>query len=383
MVAACPFPFPRGTPVRILRLAETMAELDCDVHVITYHLGQKVKPLNFTIHRIPHLGFYKKVNPGPDYIKLMVLDPLLTIYLTKLHRKYRFDIIHAHHFEGLMATWPVRLFGNTPIIFDVHTLLRAELHHYNLYIEKNILKKVGLILDRYLPRAADYVISVSEQISSQLTRDAGISPELISTILNGVEINHFIKVPSRKKSNLTSAITLGFSGNFAKYQRIDIMIEALSLIPESFPDIKLHLYSNDCIDRYRPLIERLNLSGRVEIFPTNYHVLPDQLSQADILLNPRPDGAGIPIKLINYMAVGKPIVTFAGSGHLIQHEKTGWVVYDVSPKSFSQGIRHILNHSDLAQEMGKNAQSYIQQNFSWRSRGKEIFQIYEELISAN
>lgn len=383
MVAACPFPYPRGTPIRILRMAETIAELGCDVHVITYHLGQNAKSINFTIHRIPNLGFYRKVCPGPNYLKLLILDPLLTFNLTRLHWKYRFDIIHAHHFEGLMATWLIRLFGDTPIVFDVHTLLQTELHHYNLYLNKSTLKKIGHILDRYLPKAADYVISVSDQIHSKLTQDAKISPKVISTILNGIELKNFSKIRSTKKSDGSDEIIVGFSGNFARYQGINIMMESISLITKSFPKIKLHLYSNDSIDSYLPLIDRLNLSNRIEIYPTNFQVLPSQLSRADILLNPRPDGAGIPMKLINYMAVGKPIVSFAGTAHIIQHGKTGWVIHNESAQSFAAGISHLLNNNELAKEMGENARNYIRQNFSWHSRGKEIIKIYQKLINKN
>ena len=99
MVAACPFPYPRGTPVRIFRMAEALSELGHEIHVITYHLGEKVESINFTLHRIPNLRFYKKVNPGPSYLKLMIVDPLLTYKIIKLHHKYNFDIFHAHHIE--------------------------------------------------------------------------------------------------------------------------------------------------------------------------------------------------------------------------------------------------------------------------------------------
>ena len=40
MVAACPFPAPRGTPIRALRLAEALAARGHRVHVVTYHYGQ-------------------------------------------------------------------------------------------------------------------------------------------------------------------------------------------------------------------------------------------------------------------------------------------------------------------------------------------------------
>src|SRR5829696_5121911 len=39
LVAACPFPAPRGTPIRFQRLAEAVAGRGDRVHVVTYHFG--------------------------------------------------------------------------------------------------------------------------------------------------------------------------------------------------------------------------------------------------------------------------------------------------------------------------------------------------------
>ena len=96
MVAACPFPYPRGTPVRIYRMAQTLAELGQDVHVITYHLGNETESRNFAIHRIPNLKFYQKVGPGPTYVKLLVIDPFLTYKLLQLNHQYKFAYSLCH-----------------------------------------------------------------------------------------------------------------------------------------------------------------------------------------------------------------------------------------------------------------------------------------------
>ena len=40
VVAACPFPAPRGTPIRILRLSEALAARGHRVHVVAYDAGQ-------------------------------------------------------------------------------------------------------------------------------------------------------------------------------------------------------------------------------------------------------------------------------------------------------------------------------------------------------
>ena len=53
MVAACPFPYARGTPIRILRMAEALAQIGHEVHVVTYHLGAGPASAALRIHRTP------------------------------------------------------------------------------------------------------------------------------------------------------------------------------------------------------------------------------------------------------------------------------------------------------------------------------------------
>ena len=77
MVAACPFPANRGTPSRILRMAEAMADRGHEVHVVTYHFGIDTPTRGIHIHRVPKVG-KSYFGPGPTYRKLLLYDPLLT-----------------------------------------------------------------------------------------------------------------------------------------------------------------------------------------------------------------------------------------------------------------------------------------------------------------
>jgi len=77
VIAACPFPIRGGTPIRILRMAESLAARGHHVEVITYHLGQRVVDLPFAVHRIPRVPTYQRLKPGPSYQKLLLVDPLL------------------------------------------------------------------------------------------------------------------------------------------------------------------------------------------------------------------------------------------------------------------------------------------------------------------
>ncbi len=75
---------------------------------------------------------YRKLGPGPTSQKLLRVDPALTLLLRRLLRSRSFDIIHAHHFEGLLVGAAARVGLDVPLVFDAHTLLMSELPYYSL-----------------------------------------------------------------------------------------------------------------------------------------------------------------------------------------------------------------------------------------------------------
>src|SRR3954464_11127639 len=100
VVAACPFPWPRGTPIRIHRMAEAVARRGHTVHVVTYHLGQELADPPFALHRIRDVPFYRRTDPGPTVRELLLLDPMLAGLLLRLHHEIRFDLILPSFYEG-------------------------------------------------------------------------------------------------------------------------------------------------------------------------------------------------------------------------------------------------------------------------------------------
>ena len=145
MVAACPFPWPRGTPIRIHRMAEALGRRGHDVHVVTYHLGGQAPTPHMTVHRINGPSWYRRTAPGPSFAKLALLDPLLTSKLRRLLKAHPFDVIHAHHYEGLLAALFARARRKPPVVFDSHTLLETELPHYGSSLAATLRRRTGTV----------------------------------------------------------------------------------------------------------------------------------------------------------------------------------------------------------------------------------------------
>jgi glycosyltransferase involved in cell wall biosynthesis len=362
-------------------MAESLDRRGHEIHVVTYHLGEQSDGLPYPIHRIPNIPFYQKLDPGPSLMKLFLIDFLLTIKLLRIISEHQFDLIYAHHFEGFICAMPVRLFRKLPIVFDIHTLLETELPHYGLLIGDKVLRWVGRVFDTHLPGKADHIVGVSEEIVNKMIQEAKVSPERISLVTNGVELELFISAKLEPEKKDKSKIVLAFAGNFARYQGIEVMLAALRILKDSDPDISLNLISNNDLETYRGLIKELQVETNIKHISTPFSELPQQLANADILINPRYVSAGYPLKLLNYMAAGKPIVTFSGTSHKIIHGETGWIVQGSDPMDLAKGIQHLVDNPELREQLGVNARQYVKDNFMWNEKAKQIEKICLELVS--
>jgi glycosyltransferase involved in cell wall biosynthesis len=380
VVAACPFPYSRGTPIRIHRLSNAIAEQGVQVHVITYHLGQPADDAVYQVTRIPRIRTYNRYNPGPSYQKLLVVDPVLAVTLRRLLTRCSFDLIHAHHYEGLAVALAARNPRRHPIVYDAHTTLESELPYYRLGISQTFKRALGRQLDHWLPRRADHVITVTERISQRLVREARIPEERITVISNGVEMEPFLNTRRPERENRASVNTVIFSGNLANYQGIELLLHAFRLVVETRPDARLLIVSGSSFSNYRNLVSELGIGNNIDVHDADFSELPALLASADVAVNPRTDCDGIPQKLLNYMAAGLPIVSFAGSAVSLDHGETGWVVENGDIPGFARGIIHLLTDAALAGRLGRNARAAGRLEYSWDRSAEKAISVYEQVL---
>ena len=379
MVAACPFPFPRGTPIRIHRMAEALARRGNEVHVVTYHLGDPIDPGPLRIHRIRDVPTYRKTSPGPTYQKLAVLDFLLSRQLERVLRDFEIEIIHAHHSEGMLVARMIGRHQRPPIVYDVHTLLEGELPYFRLGLPFRLKQWIGRRMDRALPRHADYTIAVSSEIESTLVRMQAVASDRIEVIANGVNLTPFELVPPCGERSGKPRIVI-FTGNLAAYQGIDLMLRAFAQLRQQRQDVKLRIVTERSFDDYEALAQELGVRESIEVVRAGFDLVPAQLAQADIALNPRTECAGMPQKLLNYMASGKAIVSFAGSAKHVVHDVNGWVVPDGDVAAFAAATASLLDDAASCKRLGDNARRYVHEERSWNRTAASTESVYRRLL---
>ncbi len=362
-------------------MAEALAKRGHEVHVVTYHLGVEVKQDLFKIHRIPEVKTYKKCSPGPTFQKLLFIDLLLAIKLYNILRIHEIDIIHAHNYEGLLVSSCVRKLTKHPVIYDAHTILTSELPYYEFGLPKYMGNKIGRRLDMAIPDIADYVISVTDDIKRELSRYKPGSPLNISVIQNGVELDYFNIEPEKNKEFDEKNKMLIFTGNLASYQRIDLLLRAFKQVLSQRDDVRLLIISDSPFDNYDPLAGALGIREYIDILKLDFARIPPYIVNADVALNSRIECPGIPQKILNYMAAGKPIVSFESSAKNLEHGKTGLVVENGNIKEFSKAILQLLEDPELSRKLGTNAK-IAASNYTWEKTAQKTEEVYERVLDS-
>lgn len=378
VVAACPLPAARGTPIRIFRLSEALHDLGHDVHVISYHLGQKHIPHGFRLHRIKDLDWYSRMQAGPSYRKLAV-NFYLVAKLREVIAREAIEVIHAHHFEGLLVALLARRTTKLPIIFDAHTLLGTELPSYAIGMPRQLKTTLGRFLDRRLPGRASHVVGVSQEIRDTLVKIKAVAARDISVVPNGVELDYLAS--GTASANARDTKILIYAGSLAPYQGIDLMLAAFAAICRERKDALLHIVSSDTFQPFEVRAKQLGIRDRIRLIQDDFAALPDTLANADIALNPRVGCDGVPQKLLNYMAARCPIVSFSGSARHLEHAKSGWIVDKDDPQAFAQAILTLLDNQVLARQLGATAHTVARTTLSWEASARKIETILQDLVA--
>jgi glycosyltransferase involved in cell wall biosynthesis len=379
VVAACPFPLARGTPIRILRMAEALAARGHEIHVATYHLGSGPIAADVRIHRINDIRSYRRLNPGPTYWKLFRVDPPLARLLRRLLRDTPFDVIHAHHYEGLLVGAAARRGMSVPLVYDAHTLLMSELPYYRLGLPESVKRGLGRWMDGWIPRLAEHTVCVTDTIRDKLVGTAGMDPGRVSVITNGVEVEHFGAAASPAAASRPHRVLI-FTGNLAEYQGIDLLLRAFAEVAPRYHDLRLRIASGSSFGPYEALARELGIRDRVEIIPAPpFSELPQALAGADIAVNPRVDCDGVPVKLLNYMAASLPVVSFDTSAPGVVHGSTGWLAESGNIKAFADGIAALLDDRAQAIDIGRRAREYVVRNSSWSIAAERCEELYRRL----
>ena len=370
MVAPCPFPTFQGTQVFIRSLANGLSRAGHTVHVIAYGHGEYESDFDFHLHRTMRLG--KRLRSGPALTK-PAADMALFMKAERILKTYRCDFLHVHNVEGLGIGALLRLHHQIPLIYHAHNAMGPELPTYfRAHLAQAFAGVVGDVLDRTLPKVAHGVITLDEA-QREFHENYGIEPERLSVVPAGIDPEDLeepeLETIHHVQDTLGKGPWLIYAGNPDNYQNLQLLWNAFPLIRQQRPDAKLLIATSYDPEIFASLIPKTIPQEALHIY--RYHSLAELkalFAVADVGLSPRKIWAGVPIKILNYLATGLPVVACKSAAQYLLDEGSGALVEN-TPEAFAQGALETLKRK-------KGRQQKIRKNFE-RFRISEQIELYE------
>ena len=282
---------------------------------------------------------------GPSVMK-PAADAALALTAARVIKAHGCDLIHVHNVEGLGVGAVLKLQTALPLVYHAHNAMGPELPTYfRTALAQSFASVVGEVIDRTFPRAADAVIAFDEDHKS-LHEVHGIAPERIHVIPPGLLGNELAEPCSEEVERISHHLGEGpwllYAGNPDGYQNLSLLWESFTLIRAARPDVRLLVAANCPEEAFESQLRRLeDRSGVVVHRYRSLKELGALFSLASVGLCPRALWTGVPIKLLNYMSVGLPVVACKAAGRHVLEESCG-ILVEPDAAQFAEATLRLL-----------------------------------------
>ncbi len=304
----------------------------------------------------------------------MSLAPLLMAIATyrtarSLLREKPFQLIDAHYFypDGVAAALLGKWLG-CPVVIS------ARGTDINLFPDYLLPRKMIV----WAANNAGAIITVCQSLKDKLV-DLGVSEQKITVLSNGVDAQLFQpgnKIALRKQHNINQP-TLLFAGNLIPLKGVDLIIQALTALPDYALII---IGEGPEKNNLEQLATKLQVTDRITFIKNiNQAQLVDYYTMADALLLPS-SREGCPNVLLEALSCGTPVITTAVGGcpDIVADPVAGLLVDQRTPDALVSAIKHLFANMPTTQSIRNYAQ-----RFSWTPIIKQQLEIYQSVINSH
>lgn len=238
-------------------------------------------------------------------------------------------------------------------------------------------------LEEKVQRCVD-AVTVSSETLRQRALSMGVRSENLFLIPNGANLDAIKPLntqESRKRLNLPKEKTICSYLGVSDMESLKLLISAHKKVVRSHPNAFLLFVGlrEDQMDFVRSLGVTKNVMC-IEKQP--YHMYSLYLGASDILLLPMQDNlynrSRHPLRLMDYLAAGRPIIATALPEIARVVRKCGLVAKPSDPDDFACKILKAAKDLDLRKRMGRHARELAEKKHSWHLIVKQLEKMYSK-----
>ncbi len=285
-----------------------------------------------------------------------------------------------------LVALPFKLFG-VKYIFDHHDA-NPELY-LSKYGKKGFFYRVQVWLEKFTYRFSDVVMATNNSYKELAVSRGGLAEKDVFIVRNGPDLNTFTAVSPNPALKHGKPYLIGYVGTMSTQEGLDILLE-VALYIKRLGRCDIHFTcvgGGPGLAGLRQMVWDTNLEDMVNFTGR----IPDEqlveiLSTADVCVNPdKPcemNNISTMIKIMEYMALGKPIVQFdLKEGRLSAGEASLYCDKINSVSSFADKILWLLENPDERKRMGEFGRKRVEEQLAWQYSVENLLAAYQRAFS--
>jgi glycosyltransferase involved in cell wall biosynthesis len=304
--------------------------------------------------------------------KLTGMAPRLTQQLRQINPV----LIHAHFGLSGALAMPLAQALKLPLIVTFHGSDATSTDEYARHASVN--HRIYLRRREALKQEAHLFIAVSEFIKKKLL-ETNFPPEKIHVHYIGVDVDKF-----KPDARVPRKPVVLFVGRLTEKKGVVHLIRAMAHLQAVLPNVELVIIGDGPL---RSELEKLatELLNRYQFLGVQPPAVVYQwMNQAMLLAAPSVtastgDSEGLPIVILEAMAMGLPVVSsiHAGIPEAVLHEETGFLTAEGDWKDLSDYMLCLLKDSALWNQFSWSGQERVKNTFNLRTQNQILEQIYQ------
>ena len=360
--------------IHIQSLQNAWSELGHEVHEVSLGRAQSGK--------VQASNGDQKHSEGRSRLGSLVYEGLSLGYnvygmhnLQKAIKEYHPALIYERYCLNLTAGSLAAKRHNIPFVVEVNSPLVDELAKESGLIGRKVAQRCEkLVLSR-----ATRVVVVTDVLRKHYEA-RGFDPSKFQVIHNGIDPKLFhpdVDARSvRARFNLGDRCVIGFVGWVRQWHGLDLLVDAFSNLPDRNRFAVLICGDGPAIPGLREQTRELGVADAVHFSGgLDHHQIPAHIAAMDIAVLPSIPVYASPMKLFEYMAMGKAVLVpdQPNLREVIVEGQNGMFIPQGNPNGFAKAVTDLAMEPTLQQQISRGAIETIQQGkYLWTENARRV-----------
>ena len=387
-----PYPVKDGGAIACMNLARGFSLLGHQVTILAMNTVKHHITLGEIPESVKELAEFKLVNVPARISPVCALFNLLLSRkpynatrfisntfadeLKKVLQENEFDIIQLEGLYVCPYIQVIRQFSKAKVIYRAHNIeheiwsrTAVMAHGFEKWYLKNLSKRIKRFETQVLNKY-DLLVPITGRDGAILNKMGNTKPAHVSQ----TGIDSSVLIPNSKNLNHPSLFHIG-SLEWSPNQEglIWFFENCWDAIREKYPELKFYVAGRNAPPWFQKMLNLPNVVFKGEVADAY-----EFMNSKSIMVVPLFSGSGMRIKIIEGMALGKPIVTtpVGTEGILTTSGENIIVIKDA--EGFVQSISDLIENREYFDKISKNAIEFIHKNFDNLSSAGSLIEFYKK-----